>query len=166
MYTSDYNYAPLVLPIYNALLPKLQALDIDTEIKECAITAVGKLFSQLGDSLRDQLPIVLNLLKKRLDNEITRTPTLKALAVIATSPLSLDLSSVLTESTVELSMFLRQQSRGLKQHTLQTLDALVLSNKSDLLPSSVTAILHETSALINDSDLYLTQLVCYIRRDI
>jgi cullin-associated NEDD8-dissociated protein 1 len=77
MFVGDYNYQPLVQPIFKAVLPRLEALDIDQEIKECAITTVGKLFAHMGDELKNQLPVVLTLLRKRLDNEITRTPTLK-----------------------------------------------------------------------------------------
>ena len=158
MFAGNYDYAPLVLPVYHAVLPRMEALDIDQEIKECAITAVGKLFSHFGDALKQQLPVVLGLLRKRLDNEITRLPTLKALAVIASSPLNLDLSSVLLNSTVELSLFLRQQSRGLKQTALQTLDALVLSPSAQLDAQAVGVILHEAAALVNDADLHLTHL--------
>ncbi|CAN0502182.1 unnamed protein product [Discosporangium mesarthrocarpum] len=61
----------------------------------------------------------------RLRNEITRMATLKALALIATSPLQVDLSSILAPAMEELALFLRQQSRTLKQTTLETLLALI-----------------------------------------
>ena len=155
---NEFVYGPLVRPIYDALLPRLEALDIDQEIKECSISTVGKLFAVFGDHLSDQLPIVLSLLRKRLDNENTRTPTLKALAVMATSNLNLNLSSVIDRSTTELSMFLRQQSRGLKQTTLSTLDALISSRSAVLEEHSIFIILQEASSLVNDSDLHLTHL--------
>ena len=154
----EFDYAPLVRPIYDALLPRLEALDIDQEIKECSISTVGTLFAVFGDHLNDQLPTVLILLRKRLDNENTRTPTLKALAVMATSRLNLNLSSVIDQSTTELSMFLRQQSRGLKQTTLSTLDALISSRSAVLEEHSIVIILQEASSLVNDSDLHLTHL--------
>ena len=155
---NEFDYAPLVRPIYDALLPRLEALDIDQEIKECSISTVGKLFAVFGDHLSDQLPIVLSLLRKRLDNENTRTPTLKALAVMATSNLNLNLSYVIDRSTTELSLFLRQQSRGLKQTTLSTLDALISSHSAVLEEHSIFIILQEASSLVNDSDLHLTHL--------
>ena len=55
----------------------------------------------------------------RLKNEITRTPTLKALGSIASSPLNVDLAGILSDGVTELAHFLRQQSRGLKQTTLE-----------------------------------------------
>lgn len=167
----DYDAATYVGPMHAALLPRLEASDIDQEIKECAITAVGKLVTHLGTYVRvciyvcvyvhvgganeehahvtnhrhptpspqppkhqtthitnpptphplpsthppkptqthqkkhkhtritgDRLPPaqldgVLRLLMDKLRNEITRTPALRALAAIATSPLRIDLSA-------------------------------------------------------------------------
>ena len=71
---------------------------------------------------------------EKLRNEITRTPTLKAVAAIATSPLHVDLSPVLASAVSELSLFLRQQSRPLKLATLETLIALVKSNAANMTP--------------------------------
>ena len=128
----EYDFRPLVLPIYNSVLTRLEALDIDQEIKDCSIATVGRLFAYFGDELKQQLPIVLNLLKKKLENENTRTQTLKSISILANSKLNLDLSSVLLDSTNELSLFLRQKSRSLKQITLFTLDSLV-NSKSVIL---------------------------------
>lgn len=58
-------------------MPRLEANDIDQEIKECAITAMGTILSFLGDKLVANLPRVLPLLLDRLKNEITRMPTMK-----------------------------------------------------------------------------------------
>ena len=154
----EYNFRPLVLPIYNSVLTRLEALDIDQEIKDCSIATVGRLFAYFGDELKQQLPIVLNLLKKKLENENTRTQTLKSISILANSKLNLDLSSVLLESTSELSLFLRQKSRSLKQITLFTLDSLINSKSVILRDGDINTILLETSSLINDNDLHLTYL--------
>ena len=154
----EYNFRPLVLPIYNSVLTRLEALDIDQEIKDCSIATVGRLFAYFGDELKQKLPIVLNLLKKKLENENTRTQTLKSISILANSKLNLDLSSVLLESTTELSLFLRQKSRSLKQITLFTLDSLVNSKSVILRDGDINTILLETSSLINDNDLHLTYL--------
>lgn len=61
----------------------------------------------------------------RLGNEMTRMATLKALASISVSPRKVDLSPILPSATEELALFLRQQSRPLKQTTLETLLALI-----------------------------------------
>lgn len=68
---------------------------------------------------------VLGLLMERLGNEMTRMATLKALAAISVSPLKVNLRPILPHATEELAVFLRQQSRPLKQTTLETLLALI-----------------------------------------
>jgi len=158
MFVGDYSYAHIVQPIYSALMPRLEALDIDQEIKECAILTVGKLFAHLGDELSDKIDGVLALLMRRLDNEITRTPTLKTLGVIACSPLQLDLSSVLLQSSRQIAHFLRQQSRTLKQTTLATLDSLINSPSSQMSDELVQTLLGEACPLISDADLHIAHL--------
>ena len=162
----EYDFVPLVRPIYNALIPRLESLDIDQEIKECSISTVGMLFAVFGDQLRDELPGVLTLLKKRLVNELTRLPTLKALATMAGSTLHLDLSPVLTDCTVELSQFLRQQSRGLRLSALVTISALVDSPCATLTDENITIIVTEITGLINDSDLHLTHLTLLLVKSV
>eukprot|EP01038_Epipyxis_sp_PR26KG_P006809 gene6809-9325_t len=159
-FINSYDYKPLVLPLYSSIFPRLEALDIDQEIKECAILTTGKLFYHLGDNLASQLPTVLALLHKRLDNETTRIATLKTLTMIASSPIVLDLSPLLTNCALELAQFLRQNSRTLKQLTLQTLDAIITSPSTPqfLNIDLLSAILQESSSLINDTDLHLANL--------
>jgi hypothetical protein len=48
------------------------AHDIDQEIKECAIAAMGVLLARMGRELGAEVPNVLALLMDRLRNEITR----------------------------------------------------------------------------------------------
>lgn len=155
---STYDYRPLVPVIYSAILSRLSAQDIDQEIKECAILTVGKLLSHAGDELSEQLPIVLGLLQRRLENETTRSATLKTLIAVAGSPLPLDLSSFVTSSIEDLSHFLRQNSRTLQQLTLQCLDALLASPSAQITKTLVASILQESHVLISDTDLYLTHL--------
>ncbi len=155
---SNYDYRPLVSIIYGAVLSRLSAQDIDQEIKECAISSMGKLLSHAGDELSTQLPTVLGLLQRRLENETTRSATLKTLVVVAVSPLSLDLSSFVASSVKDLSHFLRQNSRTLQQLTLQCLDALLASPSSLLTQDLISAVLQESHVLISDTDLYLTHL--------
>jgi len=159
MFIGSYDhFAAIAVPIYDAILPRLEALDIDQEIKECAIIAVGTLFAYLGDQIQGRLPQVLALLRRRLENEITRISTLKTISIIASSPLELDLSQILSESTTELSQFLRQQNRMLKQSTLQTFESLISCKSAILSESNIEVILQEINPLIGDSDLHLAHL--------
>ena len=115
-YLQDFDSEKYVKVLFEAVYPRLDAHDIDQEIKECAITAVGMIVRHLGeyrvlyhsrsppplwanplmmffpgDHLSSELPRILSVLMEKLRNEITRMPTLKALASIATSPLQINL---------------------------------------------------------------------------
>lgn len=62
---------------------------------------------------------------ERLKNETTRITTLKALSTISHSPLSVDLSSICSDTVLECSTFLRKNDRALKQAALTSLNSIV-----------------------------------------
>ncbi|CAM9727695.1 unnamed protein product [Chrysoparadoxa australica] len=161
-FSGNFDYRPFVKPLYEAAMPRLSATDIDQEIKECAIDAMGNLVTIMGDDLGNELPTVLSLLMDRLKNEITRMPTLRVMALLSTSPLDLDLSSILPGATNELALFLRQQSRPLKQTTLETLVALVPSIVRLRDTQLLELVLKEAAPLISDADLHLAHLALHL----
>ncbi|KDO16458.1 hypothetical protein SPRG_18016, partial [Saprolegnia parasitica CBS 223.65] len=153
------DMAVFVQPLFNAVLPRLKAYDIDQEIKDGAIASMGLIISTIGDHLSsDDLNAVLPMILERMQNEITRIAAMKSLSTIARSPLPLDLSIILTDAIVCLSQLLRQQSRTLKQTALDTLIALVQSKGASVAAASLCDTIQEASALISDSDLQLSQL--------
>jgi hypothetical protein len=160
--------AAMIVSIYSALLPKLEALDIDQEIKECAVIVCGKMFAHVGDVLSNQLPHVLSLLQKRLENEILRIATLRTLAMIANSSLNLDMSNNINALLSDVSVFLRQQNRNLKVTSLNALSALLLSasSASSAQPAVVDAVFREVNAVIDDSDLNITALAVKLSGDV
>ena len=85
----------------------------------------GQILASLGDTLSDDLPLCLPIFLDRLKNEITRLTAVKALILIAASPLRIDLSVLLNEAMPLLSTFLRKNHRGLKLSTLSCLDILI-----------------------------------------
>ena len=131
LFKGDFDFSPFVTAIFQvppwgpgivfvclvnqlhvqAIFPRLQAHDIDQEIKETAIISMGIVVYHFADHFKSELDSVLPLLMERLHNEITRMPTLKAIAAIASSPLKVDLTSVLSDVVTELGQFLRQHSR-------------------------------------------------------
>lgn len=156
--SSDLDFQPHVETIYNAVFPKLQLYDIDQSIKENAISAMGCIVSVFGDHLGNKVSEIFPLYMERLQNETTRIPVMKALAVIARSKLTIDMSSIMSECVSTLSQRLRQQSRTLKQCTLDTLEAIVLNKGNEIEPKLLYDVVREASVLINDVDLQLCQL--------
>lgn len=107
---TSFNYQQFVNPLVAATLEKLQAQDIDQEVKENAINCMGMILAHFGKDISAKVPQILNLLLERLTNEITRLTTVKSLEIIAVSDLHLDLSPILPQSIKELSSFLRKVS--------------------------------------------------------
>ena len=71
---------------------------------------------------------------------------------------TLDLSELLRISVVDLSMFLRQNSRSLKQLSLQALDALLQAPSTLLSEQICVSVLQESALLLSDSDLHSASL--------
>ncbi len=66
------------------------------EVKERAISCMGRVIANMGDELQPgQLPECLPLLLDRLKNEITRLTAVKALTRVAQSPLNISLDPIL-----------------------------------------------------------------------
>ncbi|XP_031392996.1 cullin-associated NEDD8-dissociated protein 1 [Punica granatum] len=153
-----FDFKPYVRPIYNAIMSRLTNQDQDQEVKECAISCMGLVISTFGDNLREELPACLPVLVDRMGNEITRLTAVKAFAVIATSPLKVDLSCVLEHVIVELTAFLRKANRALRQATLGTLNSLIVAYGDKIGSSTYETIIVELSSLISDLDLHMTAL--------
>ncbi|PPE02794.1 hypothetical protein GOBAR_DD00163 [Gossypium barbadense] len=153
-----FDFKPYVHPIYNAIMSRLTNQDQDQEVKECAITCMGLVISTFGDNLGTELHACLPVLVDRMGNEITRLTTVKAFAVIAASPLRIDLSCVLEHVIAELTGFLRKANRALRQATLGTLNSLIVAYGDKIGPSAYEVIIVELSTLISDSDLHMTAL--------
>ncbi|KAM7335368.1 hypothetical protein ACRRTK_005845 [Alexandromys fortis] len=149
---------PYVGEMSTATLARLRATDLDQEVKERAISCVGHLVGHLGDRLGDDLEPTLLLLLDRLRNEITRLPAVKALTLVAVSPLRLDLQPILAEALPILASFLRKNQRALRLATLAALDALAQSQGLGLPPPAVRAVLAELPALVSENDMHVAQL--------
>eukprot|EP00051_Salpingoeca_urceolata_P019516 m.285525 g.285525 ORF g.285525 m.285525 type:complete len:1495 (-) comp19434_c6_seq2:106-4590(-) len=162
--------------VHDAVITRLRASDIDQEVKDKAILCTGHLISTLGDHLADQLDVVLPLLLARLQNEITRVVASKALALVASSPLHINLDPIMTDAVQALSTFLRKNNRVLRLAALYTLNVVIRSHAAP--PGKITkrrrvetqtagqplgaelfqAVLAELPPLITPSDLQSSQL--------
>ncbi|RLN67459.1 hypothetical protein BBP00_00001615 [Phytophthora kernoviae] len=154
----DLTYKQYAVPFFEAVLPSLKVHDIDQEIKEAAISSIGEIVAVLGDELGLRIGEVYPLLMERLNNEITRVHSIKAIGVIARSKLNLDMSAILVECTQSLAQLLRQQSRTLKQATLATLNDLVVNKGANMPESLLCEVVLEASLLLIDVDLQLCRM--------
>lgn len=153
-----FDYKPYVKDLYVCTLKRLKAADIDQEVKERAISCMGQIVTNLGDSLSAEMSECLPLFLERLKNEITRLTTVKALTLIASSPLKIDIRSILTEGVPILASFLRKNQRALKLSTLQCLDVLVKNYGSSLNTAMINDMMKEMPPLISENDLHVSQL--------
>ncbi|KAH6818966.1 cullin-associated and neddylation dissociated [Perilla frutescens var. frutescens] len=153
-----FDFKPYVHPIYAAIMSRLTNQDQDQEVKECAISCMGLVVSTFGDHLGTELPSCLPVLVDRMGNEITRLTAVKAFAVIAASPLHLDISCVLEHVISELTAFLRKANRALRQATLGTLNTLIVGYGDKIGSAAYEVIVVELSTLISDSDLHMAAL--------
>ncbi|KAG8364032.1 hypothetical protein BUALT_Bualt19G0084000 [Buddleja alternifolia] len=154
----SFDFKPYVHPIYSAIMSRLTNQDQDQEVKDCAISCMGLMVSTFGDHLGQELPSCLPVLVDRMRNEITRLTAVKAFAVIAASPLHIDLSSVLEHVISDLTAFLRKANRPLRQASLGTLNTLIVGYGDKIGSAAYEVIVVELSALISDSDLHITAL--------
>ncbi|XP_054136757.1 cullin-associated NEDD8-dissociated protein 1-like isoform X1 [Melozone crissalis] len=155
-YTFDAK--PYVKDLFPGTLKRLKAADIDQEVKERAISCMGQIIYNLGDHLSTDLQPTLKIFLERLKNEITRLTTVKALTLIASSPLKIDLRPILGEGLPILASFLRKNQRALKLSTLNALDILVKNYSDSLKPAMIEAVLTELPVLITENDMHVSQV--------
>ncbi|XP_058986020.1 cullin-associated NEDD8-dissociated protein 1 isoform X3 [Musca domestica] len=156
--TNMFDITPVANQIYLATLQKLKTTDVDQEVKERAIACMGQIIANMGDVLQPQLDICLPIFLERLKNEITRLSCVKALTMIAASPLRIDLTSILSEVMPALGTFLRKNQRALKLHSLDLLNKLADNYPLDIFgPPLLQTAISEIQPLISDSDLHVAQ---------
>ncbi|CAH1639629.1 unnamed protein product [Spodoptera littoralis] len=149
--------AAYVPGMYEVTLVRLRATDMDQEVKERAIAACGQLLCHFGDYLQHELPVCLPIFLERLRNEITRLTTVKALTKVASSPLRIDLSPILSDAIPILGSFLRKNQRALKLSTLVLLDTLVQNYSNAISIELLSKVLLEVPALVVEADLHCAQ---------
>ena len=111
-----------ISPLFDAVMYRLKAQDVDQEVKEYAIRCVADVMGALGDILADQIEPVMHVLLERLKSETTRLTAAKALSIIGASPLKLDLSSMTPAIITELTLFLKKANVTLRQAALHALN--------------------------------------------
>lgn len=155
----SYDFQPYVMPIYSSALKRLRAADIDQEVKERAITCMGQVIGSMGDALPDKLAECLPILVDRLRNEITRLTAVRAVTLIARSPLKIDINFILPDCVPLLAGYLRKNHRDLRLAALNCLNAFFQNYTSAMNEELYKTVMDELAVLISDSDLHISQLV-------
>ncbi|KAJ1547675.1 Cullin-associated NEDD8-dissociated protein 1 [Nowakowskiella sp. JEL0078] len=150
--------------IYTSILGRLKTSDVDLEVKECALTSLGRLLVQCGDLLpSDKVQNeVFPLLLERLRNELTRLTSVRVFNAIASSPLfdnqsqncNISLIPILEDLISELASFLRKSQRQLRITSLQCLETLVKFFGSSISLVSYSAIFTDVKPLLLESDMH------------
>jgi cullin-associated NEDD8-dissociated protein 1 len=161
--------------IYESIEPFLSATDVDQEIKECALLTCAALLSALHSHLsKEQMDKLLMLILDRLQNETTRIAAIKTLSTVSAASdynsmdddIKIDLSLILGASISAMASFLKQQSRSLKQSSLEALDIIVTNHGSEDPSLSdgmlFSTVLAEIADLLVDSDLHISHLSLYV----
>lgn len=153
------DFESVLSMIYSKTLERMSKGDLDIEIKERAISCMGQIIATFGDRMADQLPTALEMLHDKLNNDATRLTAVKALIKIATSPVNMSLNSLFPRAFTTVGPFLRKNSRPLKISTLILIENVV-RRSIDLLDSesAQSVILVDVPNLINENDLYVSQL--------
>ncbi|KAL7044413.1 hypothetical protein ACKWTF_001908 [Chironomus riparius] len=156
---TNLDFTPYVSQLYDCTLQKLKAPEVDQEVKERAIACMGQIISNMGDALNAELLTCLPLFMERLLNEVTRLSSVKALTMIAASPLCINLTPILNEVIPALGSFLRKNQRALKLNSLALLETLVNNYANCFEPVSLLQMaIAELPSLLNETDLHVAQL--------
>lgn len=161
--------------IYDAILPRCTASDVDLEVRQQAIHALGVLLARTSGSdssgllSTDKRTSALSVLQERLKNETTRFAAIKAVnLVIASASDKADLQpSWLKQITVELAAQLRKADRTLRSASLSALRDLV-SNPTALKlldTNSIHSLAEMLLPLLSSNELNMMgmALSCLIR---
>lgn len=146
--------SPLAPAIFDAALRRATAQDQDSEVKEAALHCLGGTVARFRSDLpADRLGEIPNVLRDRLDSEVTRIPTVRALRLIATSESADVLTPAIDDIAAVVSSFLRKTDS-----TLRTVSVELLTVIPILPPSNDSALIINISELINDTDLRVASM--------
>ncbi|KAG5674740.1 hypothetical protein PVAND_004691 [Polypedilum vanderplanki] len=157
-FQTNLDFMPYVSQLYSCTLQKLKAPEVDQEVKERAIACMGQIISNMGDALNTELGTCLPIFMERLMNEVTRLSSVKALTMIAASPLCINLTPILNDVIPALGSFLRKNQRALKLNSLTLLETLVNNYANCFEPRLLQMAIAELPPLLNETDLHVAQL--------
>ncbi|GMS77933.1 hypothetical protein PENTCL1PPCAC_108, partial [Pristionchus entomophagus] len=150
-----------VEPLCSAIFDKLRG-DVDQEVKEKAILAVGVLLRQfaLGEERASEM---LRVLVDRVNNEATQLTALKALSMVVDSESqNASLLPVLPALLPLLSQQLKKNSRAVKMASLSLILSICRRFGASLGDAAISDFLPLLPPLICEADLQICQLALRI----
>ncbi|XP_063702337.1 cullin-associated NEDD8-dissociated protein 1 [Culicoides brevitarsis] len=154
----NFDFTPFVSNLYHCTLTKLRSTEVDQEVRERAIACMGQIVANMGDVLQPELVNCLPIFMERLRNDVTRLSSVKALTMIAASPLRVNLSPIMEDVVPALGSFLRKNQRALKLNSLTLLDTLIQNYSNFITPRLLQMAITEVPPLVSDQDLHVAQL--------
>lgn len=148
--------------IFNDIQPLFLSNEADKEVKEASINVVALIISLAAPLLQaKKVEMCLSMLTSRLEQELVRVSSIKAITTISESKLQISLNSVISAYSQQLTMLLKQQSRNLRVLSLGALTALVNYdhlNQIELLQK----LIKELAPLISASEPHSTFLTLHL----
>lgn len=155
---TNFDFKPFVGRLYDCTHQKLRSPEVDQEVKERAIACMGQIIANMGDVLQTELVTCLPLFMERLRNEVTRLSSVRALTMIAASPLRVNLGPIMGDVIPVLGTFLRKNQRALKLNSLTLLDTIVKNYSIYIDPVLLRGAIAEVQPLLSECDLHVAQL--------
>eukprot|EP00940_MAST-03C_sp_MAST-3C-sp2_P003122 g3122.t1 len=155
------DVSKFVVPLYDAILPRLRKRNLDLEIKQAAIRAASLLLARIGEDLTSERKRILKLLSIRMKNDTTRMVAIRGVATVARSGFRYgqvpELAALFHEVLTMLSTYFKQHTRPLKLASMECLLTIVRCSGVTLNADGVISVCSAAS-LINNSDLHASHL--------
>ncbi|KAI1111931.1 armadillo-type protein [Nemania sp. NC0429] len=159
------KYKPELLKLFNIIVDRISANDVDTEVRQRAIQALGTIIARTSTPdgltllLPEQRQAGLELLLDRVRNETTRLQAVRAIdnvAIFSSVQGSID-SNWIQIVTLELCGQLRKANRALRGSSVQALQHMVMcpATKGYLTASTISGIVTAIQLVIVANDTHL-----------
>lgn len=132
--TTAQKYKGELLKAFDVLIDRATAADVDAEVRQKAIHALGTLLARTSDTEgASLLPVAkrhtgLTVILERLKNETSRLAAIKAVEDVASHPSATFDAAWTRDIATELSAQLRKANRILRSASIQALKHLMLSS--------------------------------------
>jgi len=140
--------------------------DIDPEIKQAVIYAIGNIVAFASDVLTDkQIDDILLTMQDRLKNEALRAQIMKSFHTIVASPKKLKIEARIESMIPDFLQMSHKIARPVKLAALDTFVA-ACEKYPEICQKSASLIIKETTPLLKENDLQILQkslkIICYL----